>query len=127
MTEHLPQQTASSHGVVLGGSPQALISKEVIDVANRAFEVCASEKALAGLGSGIYDSVSDLRKNGEITSPEIIAGMLNASLDVQKGCLAAHPLADLSRNYRGVVTYGDPWSRLCVRSFDRSVRWCDEV
>jgi hypothetical protein len=36
------------------------------------------------------------------------ANVVNATLDLQKECLGANPLADLSPNYRGLFHAGDP-------------------
>lgn len=73
-----------------------------------AFERCVSENALSGVGKGLIETIDDASKDKEGPSTtDVMVNIANAALDVQKECLGANPLADLSPNYHGLFHAGD--------------------
>jgi hypothetical protein len=64
---------------------------------------------LSGVGQGLVETVWDASGNREVPSTgDVAVNVANAALDVQKECLGANPLADLSPNYQGLFHSGDP-------------------
>jgi hypothetical protein len=73
------------------------------------FVQCVGENGLSGVGQGVAETVFDASQNREAPGAgSVIVNVANAALDVQKECLGANPLADLSPNYQGLFNSGDP-------------------
>ena len=86
------------------GPPQTAIEQ-----ANKGFVQCVTQNALSGVGKGLIETLFDSSTGNEAPSTTtVVVNVADASLDVQKDCLSANPLADLSPNYQGLFHAGDP-------------------